>query len=85
MGIGIEVEASIGGLGGAVSVGMGVKVEVKGAMCVRVSEGVTPVAVLSPTEDGDALGLGLFRVHAKVVVRKRKSKYGFLIFIASLY
>ena len=85
MGIGIEVGAPVGVLGGTVSVGMGVSVEVKVAMCERVSEARTPVAVLSTTADGAAVGLGLLRVQAKIVAMKRVSKQKFLIFIASLY
>ena len=75
---------SVGVLGCAVSVGRG-EVEVRIGVGVTVSVGEILVDVFSATGEGETVGLPLLNVHAKVVVRKRISKYVFLIFITSLY
>jgi hypothetical protein len=85
VGMGTDVGASVGVLGAAVSVDRGVKVNVKVGTGVKVSEERTLVDVFVGTGEEDAVGLPLLRLHARVVVIRRMSKYRFLIFIPSLY
>jgi hypothetical protein len=85
--MGTEVSVSVGALGVdvVVSIGRGVKVKVKAGIDVKVSDRGTLVDVSTTMGEEEAVGLSLLRLHARVVVIKRMSKYKFLIFINSLY
>jgi hypothetical protein len=76
VGIGIDVGASVGALGVevAVSVGRGVKVNVKVGTCVKVSEAGIPVDVSAAIGEEEAVGLLLLGLQARGVVRKRMRK-----------
>ena len=76
VGIGTEVAVSVGVLGVdvAVSVGRGVKVNVKVGIGVKVSEAGMLVDVSATIGEEEAVGLPLFGVQARVVVRKRMRK-----------
>ena len=71
--MGTNVGVSVGGLCVDVSVGRGVKVwdavaeEARVGMDVKVSEAGIPVDVLAITGEGDAVGLPLLKLQARVV------------------
>ena len=85
MGMGIEVGTSVGVLDAGVSVGGGVNVEAKDGLGVKVSVSGILVDVFSAPLEGETVGNSLLRLHAQVVAIKRRSKYRFFIFMASLY
>jgi len=79
VGIGIDVGGSVGVVGVTVSVGRGVNV--KAGIGVNVSVEGTRVDVFTATVDGEAVGLPLPELQARVIAIRRMRKYMFLIFI----